>query len=130
MKQITEEKRRFNIVERIGSFKYALHGLGHLFRNEHNARIHIIAGVFAIFFSWYLGIDRAEWLAIILCIGIVLITEIINTSIEKLCDYVSPGYHNKIKIIKDLAAAAVLIGALVSVIIAGCIFVPRLLAIL
>lgn len=115
---------------RIQSFKYAFKGLLHLIREEPNARIHFVAGIIAITCGWYFDIDKSEWLAVILCIGIVFTTEIINTAIENICDYISPTYHHKIKVIKDLAAAAVLISAFMSVVIASCIFLPKLLPIL
>ncbi|MBD1432556.1 diacylglycerol kinase family protein [Sphingobacterium sp. DN00404] len=122
--------KKFTLGRRIRSFKYAFKGLLHLIREEPNARIHFVAGIIAIICGWYFDIDKSEWLAVILCIGIVFTTEILNTAVENICDYISPTYHHKIKIIKDLAAAAVLISALMSVVIAVYIFGPKLLAIL
>ncbi|MBD1421740.1 diacylglycerol kinase [Sphingobacterium chuzhouense] len=127
---MSSNNKKFTFARRIGSFKYAIEGLLHLIRQEPNARIHIIAAIVAIMCGWYFDIDKSEWLAVILCIGIVFTTEIINTAVEHICDYISPAYHHKIKIIKDLAAAAVLISALMSAVIAGCIFVPKLLTML
>lgn len=127
---MSRNNKKFIFGKRIRSFKYALEGLLHLIRQEPNARIHIIAAIVAIMCGWYLGIDKSEWLAVILCIGIVFTTEIINTAVENICDYISPAYHHKIKIIKDLAAAAVLVSAVMAVVIAGCIFGPKLLTIL
>lgn len=123
-------KKKFSWSRRIRSFQYALAGLRHLIRQEPHARIHIIAALAAIICGWYLDIGKSEWLAIILCIGLVLVTETINTAIENICDFQSPAYHPKIKIIKDLAAAAVLVSAIVALVIAGYIFIPRLLALL
>lgn len=127
---MSRNDKKLPFDKRIKSFKYALEGLLFLIRQEPNARIHVAAGIAAVICGWYLEIDKSEWFAVILCIGIVLITEIFNTAVENICDYISPTYHYKIKIIKDIAAAAVLVSAIVSVIIAGCIFVPKLLAIL
>ncbi|MBC7653927.1 MAG: diacylglycerol kinase family protein, partial [Oligoflexus sp.] len=75
-------------------------------------------------------ISAIEWLAVILVIGLVFITEIINTSIENIADFISPERHPKIKVIKDLAAAAVILSAIVSVIIGLLIFLPKLLALI
>ena len=69
-----------------------------------------------------------EWLVVVLCITVVLTLEMINTAIEKLCDVVQPDYHPQIKIIKDIAAGAVLIAALGSIIIGAIIFVPKIIA--
>lgn len=122
--------KKCSFGKRVESFKYAWEGLRHLVRREPNIRIHIVAGIIAVLCGWYLDIDKSEWSAVILCIGIVLITETINTAVENVCDYISLTYHPKIKIIKDLAAAAVLIGAVMSAIIAGYIFAPKILALL
>lgn len=122
--------RKFSFGRGVESFKYAWEGLLHLIREEPNARIHLVATIVVVICSWYFGIDKSEWLVIVLCIGVVFITEIINTAVEHICDYLSPAYHPKIKTIKDLTAAAVLVGAIVSVIIAGCIFVPKVWGIL
>ena len=119
--------KKISFGRRVESFKYAWEGLLHLVQEEPNARIHLVAAIAAVLCGWYFGIDKSEWLVIVLCIGIVLITEAINTAIENVCDYISPAYHDKIKIIKDLSAAAVLISAVISIIIAGCIFVPKIL---
>ncbi len=127
---MSSSNKKFTFGKRMESFKYAIEGLLHLIRQEPNIRIHIIAAIAAIICGWYLDINKNEWLVLILCIGIVFTTEIINTAVENLCDYISPAYHHKIKIIKDLAAAAVLISALMSAVIAGCIFVPKLLTML
>ncbi len=109
------------------SFGYAVQGLRSVVRSEQNFRIHILAGVVAIFLGFYLDITKLEWVLVISCITAVMGAEIMNTAIEKLCDIVSPQYHEKIKIVKDLAAAAVLIvsiGALAT----GCIiFIPRII---
>jgi diacylglycerol kinase len=70
--------------------------------------------------------SSAEWLAIILCIGIVLSLEIVNTSIEKLCNFLSTDFHPSIKIIKDVAAGAVLLFSLVSIVVACIIFLPKI----
>lgn len=110
------------------SFRYAFNGFCQLFRNEPNAWIHAVAGALVLIAGCYFDIEKSEWLAVILCIGIVLTTEIINTAIENICDHISPDYHERIKIIKDLAAAAVLVSAVISAIIAAFVFIPRLIA--
>ena len=63
---------------------------------------------------------------IILCIGIVLSLEIVNTSIEKLCNFLTTDFHPSIKIIKDVSAGAVLLFSLVSIVVACIIFLPKI----
>ena len=69
-----------------------------------------------------------EWIAVILCIGAVLAAEGVNSAIEALCDKVSPEYDEAIKHTKDLAAGAVLILAVMSIIVGLLIFVPKILS--
>lgn len=109
------------------SFTYAMNGLRSVAGSEQNFRIHLFAGAIAVMLGFYLDITRLEWLLVIGCIAAVMSIEVMNTAIEKLCDIISPQYNEKIKIVKDLAAAAVLIvsaGALIT----GCIiFIPRVI---
>ncbi|MFW0718012.1 diacylglycerol kinase family protein [Pedobacter sp. N23S346] len=123
-----EEKKKFSIIDRMRSFKYAFNGLKLFFINDHNGRVHLFAAIIAIVFSWLLHISELEWVAIFLVITAVIVTEIINASIEKLADVVSPTYHPKIKIVKDLAAGAVLMTAFLALAVGGIIFIPKLLA--
>lgn len=121
-----EEKRKFSIGARIKSFRYAFEGLGFFLKNDHNGRIHAFAAVLAIVLSWCFSISALEWIAVLSTIAAVLVAEIINAAIEKLADVVSPDYHPKIKIVKDLAAAAVLIAAFLALAVAIIIFIPKL----
>lgn len=120
------ENKKFSIKKRLGSFKYALNGLRILINNEHNSRIHLLAAICAIILGFILDISNVEWVTIVIVTGFVFSVEIINSSIEYLADFISPNYHEIIKKVKDLSAAAVLISALVSVIVAFIIFIPKI----
>ncbi|MBU0696808.1 MAG: diacylglycerol kinase family protein [Bacteroidetes bacterium] len=122
--------KKFSLLDRIKSFPYAFNGLKILFKEEHNARVHLFIAIFAILAGFILKISAIEWVAVILVIGLVFITEIINTSIENIADFISPEKHPKIKVIKDLAAAAVILSAIVSVMIGLLIFLPKLLVLI
>ncbi len=122
--------KKFSLLERIKSFPYAYNGMKILFREEHNARVHLFVAIAAIALGFILKIGVLEWVAVILVIGLVFITEIINTSIENIADFISPERHDKIKVIKDLAAAAVIISAIISVIIGLIIFLPKLIVLI
>ena len=115
---------RFSIWQRIHSFKYAFNGLKILFVEEHNARIHLLATVVVLAFSWYVQINRLEWIALLFCIGLVLAAEAFNSAIEKLADFVCTEQHPTIKKIKDLSAAGVLICACIALIVGLVVFVP------
>lgn len=120
------KENKFTLKERLLSFKYAFNGLKILFKEEHNARVHIIITVIVIGMGIWLHISIIEWLIICLLIAIVFCTEIINSAIENLADYVSPEWHNTIKKVKDLAAASVFVAALISGVCGIIIFLPKI----
>jgi diacylglycerol kinase (ATP) len=117
---------KFSIIDRIKSFKYAFNGLKLFFIYDHNGRIHLFAGMVAIGLSFYLKISGLEWIAILSVISAVFVAEILNSALEKLADVVSPDYHPKIKVVKDLAAAAVLVAAFLAVAVGFIVFIPKL----
>jgi diacylglycerol kinase len=119
--------KKFSVKARLGSFKFAINGMRSLLKNEHNSRIHLLVAIFAIALGLVLKINSPEWCLIILLIGIVFITELLNTSIEKLSDLVNPELDEGIRKVKDYAAAAVLISAIISLVIGGLIFIPKIL---
>ena len=118
----------FSLQARFNSFGYAIKGLKLLFASEHNARIHLLVTVISIGACVLLKPSSLELIAVIFCVGLVFITELINTAIEKIADFVEPEHNEKIGAIKDLSAAAVLVAALVSVAVGLIIFLPKLLA--
>lgn len=109
------------------SFKHAFAGLKLLFREEHNSRVHLFAAFIACGLGFLFNIELLDWAVIIVMITLVFITEIINTSIENMADFVSPQYDARIKTIKDLAAAAVLVSSIAAVVAGFMIFLPKLL---
>lgn len=110
------------------SFRHAFAGLRFLME-ENNARFHVFAAVIVLSAGFYFKLSAIEWTIIITQIGLVLAVETLNTAIEKLCDFVSPEYHQLIGKVKDLAAAAVLIMSIVAVIVGIIIFLPKVLEI-
>lgn len=109
----------------IKSFGYALAGIGYTIKTQMNFRIHLIAIVAVLIAGCYFKLDRTDWLWIILAIGLVLVSELLNTAIELLVDFVSPDFHEKAGKIKDIAAGAVLVAALISISIGAIIFIPK-----
>lgn len=107
------------------SFRYAFRGLVSLFRSQPNARIHlaVLAAVLAAGFLF--EISRLEWLAVVVCAALVLSLEAVNTAVEHLTDLVSPGFHPLAGKAKDVAAAAVLVAALGSVVVGLLVFLPK-----
>lgn len=114
----------FTLAARIKSVKYALNGILIMIKSQHNAWIHALATIIVCVISFYFGLTKSEWCWIVLAIILVWITEMLNTAIEFLADAVSPNYHPLIGQAKDVAAGAVLISAIGSIIIGMIIIVP------
>lgn len=110
--------------KRLKSFAYAWKGVCSFLSKEHNAWIHCAAIIAVTTAGFFFGITRTEWLAILLCFAMVLAAEAFNTAIERLVNLVSPDYHPVAGDVKDIAAGAVLICAIVAAIIGLIIFIP------
>lgn len=118
---------KFSIADRVKSFGYAFNGLKILISEEHNSRVHIFAAICAVVGGFLLRISLIEWTVIVFAIGLVFALELINSAIENICDFVSPQKHATIKKVKDMAAAAVLVGTCSSLIIGVIIFLPKVI---
>ena len=117
---------KFSLKKRSKSALYALNGLRVLFLEEHNSRIHIAIVIVVVTAGFLLKISNTEWLVICIVIALVFSLEIINSAIENICDYISPQWNEVIKKVKDLAAAAVFVSSVISVICGAIIFLPKL----
>ncbi|MCE3229428.1 MAG: DeoR family transcriptional regulator [Bacteroidetes bacterium] len=111
------------IKERGKSFAYAFAGLKAALK-EHNFRIHVFAMALVVGLAFFFKVTRSEWCILIICCAMVICLELINSAIEKLCDKVEPGQDPKIKFVKDVSAAAVLIAAVASAVTGLIIFYP------
>jgi diacylglycerol kinase (ATP) len=121
------DDQKFSIRGRLRSFYYAGAGLKQFFRQEHNARIHLVAAVVITVIAWLLKVSHMEAVALVLVVGLVWVTEILNTCLEKTMDFITREKHPEIKIIKDLAAGAVLIATITAVLVGLFIFIPKFL---
>lgn len=111
----------------IKSFQYALEGFLSAVRSEANLRFHIALTVIVIAAGLWLQIETVEWCIVVLCIGLVVGFELLNTSLELLCNHVTPEEHPSIKKIKDISAAAVLLVSIASAVTGLLIFLPKLI---
>ncbi len=122
------ESKPFSPLARANSFRYAFKGLKLFFTTQHNSWIHLFATLCVIAAGFFFGITKTEWLFAVTAIALVLITEMLNTAIEFLVDFVSPEYNELAGKVKDLAAGAVLFAALMAAAIGVLVFGPYLLA--
>lgn len=121
------ERHEFSWRERGRSFRYAFAGLKALMIEEHNAWIHLSAAVMAVALGLVFGLEAVEWCIIIICIAMVFALEAVNTAVESLADRISREQSALLKVAKDVAAGAVLVAAIGSLIVGCIIFVPKLI---
>lgn len=123
IKELKLDKKRLT-----NSFKYAFEGIFQAYVGEQNLKIHTVIAILVIIFGFILKISYTEWLVCLVLIGLVLMAEFFNTSIEYLVDLVSPEIHPLAKATKDTASAGVLMMAIISAIIGLIIFIPKLIS--
>ncbi|MCX5780956.1 MAG: diacylglycerol kinase family protein [Firmicutes bacterium] len=109
------------------SFSWAIRGIVDTITGGPNMKIHLFAAAMALAMGLALGLARLEWAILSLTIFMVLAAETINTAIEKTVDLVTDDHHPLARVAKDMAAGAVLLTALNSVIVAVLVFGPKLI---
>jgi len=125
--QKIEEKKAFSLIARLKSTTHAWRGLGIFLRTTHNSWVHIFFALLAVYMGFLLHISGIEWVMIVFAIGLVIVTEALNTAFEIDIDLTSPTYHPYARDTKDIAAGAVLISVLVAGIIGLIIFLPKII---
>jgi undecaprenol kinase len=121
---LKDNKRKYKYSE---TFKFALEGIRVSIKNEKNIRFHLLISVFVIVFAIIFNLSQTEWIFILIAIAGMIVVEMINTAIERVVDLVTDQYHPLAGQAKDIAAGAVLIYAILSVIIGMIIFIPKIL---
>jgi diacylglycerol kinase (ATP) len=106
----------------INSFGFAIRGFRAAISSQPNLRIHLVASLMVIALGFILDVTVLEWCILLLCIGLVISAELFNTAIEKMIDMISPEWNDKAGRVKDMAAAAVLVLAFISLVIGSIIF--------
>ncbi len=107
------------------SLNYAINGMWRVFATEANMKIHLVITVLVVISGVLFKISVIEWLICLVCFGMVISMEMMNTALEKWVDFVSPEYHKAAGQAKDIAAAAVLMAAVFSAIAGLVIFIPK-----
>ncbi len=117
-------------TSRAASFRHALRGIGRLVATQPNARIHLLAMLAAFALGFWLRLSPLEWAVVLLTVGMVLGAEALNTAVEWTVDRASPEWHPLARDAKDVAAGAVLLTSLAALGVGGCIYLPKLWALL
>jgi len=115
------------VIGRIKSLKFAIKGFWLLMTTEHSIMVQMAIGVLMSLVGWWLDISATEWILQVLAIGLVLVAESLNTAVEKICDFIHPGYDDRIGFIKDISVGAVTFAAITAIIIGLIIYLPKFL---
>lgn len=115
------------MISKKNPFYNAFQGLKWFGLSQWNFKIHLAATIIVLVMTFWLKLNPYEWLFISLAIGIVWITELLNTAIEFVLDKLHPEEDPMVGKAKDIAAAAVLLASILAVVIGIIIFLPKLL---
>jgi undecaprenol kinase/diacylglycerol kinase (ATP) len=113
-------------INRLESFRYAFAGIWYTLKTQRNAQIHLGITMTIIILGLTLKLTRTEWAILMLTTGFVWATEMLNTVAEAAMDYATTDFNPQVKIVKDVAAGAVLIAAITAVIVGLLILGPPL----
>ena len=123
-----KEQKKMGIGRFIRSFGYSIDGLKYAYRYEQSMFVHVFVTILVILAGFFFHISMFEWLMCALVIGLVIATELINTSIEAVVDLSCPEQHKLAKIAKDTASAAVFVFAITAALCGSFIFIPKIIA--
>ena len=110
----------------LDSFNDAIAGVIYALKTQRNMKIHFAMAAAAMILGLFTGLGRVELLLLFFTIALVLVAEMINTSIEAAVDLMMEAYHPLAKVAKNVAAGAVLISAVNAVVVAYILFFDRL----
>ena len=110
----------------IWSFDYAIRGIVYTLRAQRNMRLHLAVAVAVFVAALALGIGGIELIALVFCVGLVFVCELINTAVETVVDLATDTFDPLAAIAKDVAAGAVLISAVTAVSVGYIVFYNRI----
>lgn len=113
-------------MREIKSFGHAFRGLKFLFRSQKHFRFHVLATAVVVALGFWFSVNAIEWTILLLCCGMVLMAEALNSALEMTLDHLHPDIHPSIGKAKDMAAAGVLIVAVLSAVVGMLVFWPYL----
>ncbi len=127
MKINPDEYSLITSSSRVKSLGYALAGWLYMLRYQKNTRIMSVSSALIFAFAFWLQVDFTSWAILILTVMAVWMAEFLNAAVEAVVNLASPSFHPMAKVAKDVAAAAVLLGAVSSVLVGLLILGPPLL---
>ncbi len=117
-----EDKKHSKLIN---AFSYAFAGILFALKTERNIRIHFLIAAIVVLFAFIFSVSALEWMLLLIVIGVTISLELVNTAIESIVDLITEEHHPLAKAAKDIAAGAVLVSCIMSVIVGLIIFLPR-----
>ena len=121
-----KKKDPFSIRARGRSLQYAMEGIRDFFGSQHNALIHLLATATVFLLAIVVHVSVSEMIALVVAAGFVWTAELLNTAIEGVMDFISEKQDDRIRYIKDLSAAAVLVAAITAMVVGCLVFIPKI----
>ncbi|MBQ3435475.1 MAG: diacylglycerol kinase [Bacilli bacterium] len=125
--EVFVKKKKFGLKRFKNSFINSFHGIAHAYVNEQSLSIIFVATIVMVALGFIVKLDRIEWMFVILHFGLLIVAELLNTSIEAVVDKASPEIHPLAKVSKDTASGAEFTLFLVTVINFSIIYLPKLI---
>lgn len=117
-------------ILRVGGFRksvrVAIKGIVYLFLYHRNMRLIFMSGILAFILGLIFNLKAVELVALCVTITLVFMAEIFNTAIELMMDAITEKYHTKIRLVKDIAAAVVILTILNSLAVGYILFIRKL----
>jgi diacylglycerol kinase len=110
------------------SFRHAFDGFAYTIKTQPNFRFHLLATICTVLMGIYFSISKYEWLVLAFTVNTVLVAEMVNTSIESIVDLITLERRQDAKVAKDVAAGMVLVSAVMSVVVACFLFLPKIVS--
>ncbi|MDO6737326.1 diacylglycerol kinase [Wenyingzhuangia sp. 2_MG-2023] len=120
-------KKHNLVVDRIYSLGYAIKGLLLLLQTENAIKVHAFSTILLTIIGFIFQLNATEWMFQFLTLGLVISIEALNTSVEKIADFIQPNFDEKIGTIKDVSAGAVLFSGVFGAIVVGIIYIPKII---
>lgn len=129
MEKVVRKKDKGNFLVRYyKSFKHAVDGIIYAIENEHNVLLMMLATLVVLIASFLLNVSKVELAIVVICIGTVIACEMINSAIEACVDLETTKEHPLAKVAKDCASGASLVLSVMSLFVAGIVFIPKIVA--
>ena len=104
----------------------ALRGIAIAWLQERHMKLHSLAALVVALLAWFSGVDAISWAVLMLCVGLVVSLELMNSALERLSNWVTMETDPLIRDAKDMSAAAVLAASIFAAIVGIILLGPPL----